>query len=55
MGQQYPLSTIWETNIVVILHIYASRFISPLLCDHKDIEPELCEPEMIITGPLYTY
>ena len=27
MGKQYPYSTIWEQNIVVVIHIFGARAI----------------------------
>ena len=43
VGQQYPYYTIWENNIVVILHIYESVAIFLIFCDHKYTESDSCE------------
>ena len=40
MGQQCTYSTIWEKNVVVILHIYGEIAILLLFCDHQDTESE---------------
>ena len=40
IGQLYPYSTIWEKNVVVILHIYGEIAIFLLFCDHQDTESE---------------
>ena len=40
MGQQYQYQTLWEKNIVTILHIYGARAISRLFNDNQDIKYE---------------
>ena len=40
MGQQYPSSTIWEREVVVILNIYGARSIFLIFCDLQDTEYE---------------
>ena len=55
MGQQYPYSTIWEKNIVVIIHIYGARAIYLLFCDYQEIAPESCEILMSIYQPVFNH
>ena len=55
MGQWYPYSTIWEKNIVGILHIYGARPIFLLVCDHQGTEDEAREIEMSTPQPIFTY
>ena len=55
MGQWYPYSTIWEINIVAILHIYGASAISLLLSDHQDTRPESCEIEISIYQPIIAH
>ena len=40
MGQLYPYSTLWEINIVVIIHSYGARSIFLSCYDHQDTEYE---------------
>ena len=40
MGQQYPYSTRWEQNIVVVISIYVALGMFLLICDRQDNESE---------------
>ena len=40
MEQRCPYFTIWVKNIVVFIHIYGSRVIFVLFCDHQYTESE---------------
>ena len=39
-------------NIVVILHIYGARSISPLFCVHKNTESESREMDIGVAGSI---
>ena len=43
MGKLYTYSTIWDKNIVRIIHIYGPRDILLLLCVHQGTKSEQCE------------
>ena len=51
----HPYSTIWEHNIVVILHIYRARDNSLLFCVLQDTESVSCEIELSISQPIFTH
>ena len=55
MGQQYPYSTRWEGNIVVILHIYGALAMFLLFYDHQETESESREMEIGVAGPIFTH
>ena len=55
MGQWYKYSTIWEQNIVVVLHIYGDRAIFLLFCDYQDTKSEWHKIEMSISQPIFTH
>ena len=40
MGQLYTYSTIWEKNVVLILHIHGARDVFLLFCDSQDTKSE---------------
>ena len=53
MGQQYPSSTIWEREVVVILNIYGAKANFLLFCDHQDTESESREIEIVVLGLIF--
>ena len=53
MVQQYPYSTGWVKNIVVILYIHGALFIYLLFCNHQDTEYESREMEIGVAGPIF--
>ena len=55
MGELHPYSTIWEHNIVVILHIYRSRDKSLLFFVLQDTESVSCVIEMSLYQPIFTH
>ena len=55
LGQWYSYSSIWEKNIVEVLHIYGSISVLLLFCDHQDTKSESCEIEMSISQPIFTH
>ena len=52
--QWYPYSTIWEQNIVVIIHIYGALAMFLLFCDHQETESKQYEMESAVDGPRFT-
>ena len=40
MGKIYTHATIWEKNIVEIIHMFGGRCIFLLFCVHQDTESE---------------
>ena len=55
MGQKYLYPTIWEQNVVAILHIYRARAISLLFCDHQDTKSESQDKEIDVPRPIFTH
>ena len=54
MGQQYPYYTIWENNIVVIIHIDGTRVMFLLFFIHQNTESKLWEVEIGSARPIFT-
>ena len=54
MGQRYPQYTIWEKNIIVILHIYGDRAIYLFFYNHQDTESESWVNRIFVSGPIIT-
>ena len=54
MGQLYQYRTLWEKNIVKILHSYEDRTILLLLNANQDIESESQNINMGVAGPIFT-
>ena len=54
MGQLYQYRTLWEKNIVKILHIYEDRTILLLLNANQDIESESQDIKIGVAGPIFT-
>ena len=55
MGQQYTYLTRWEENMLVVLHMYGTRAIFLIFCDHQDTEYESCEIEISISHPILNH